>query len=194
MVKGSKHSKEAKDKISKANKGHQSLVGNIHALGYTHTKEAIKKIGRASRKPIKFIKDSSGCYLCTSHHNNTKKGYPTTLVAGKHIRISRYLYTLKYGSIPDGMLVCHTCDNPLCINLKHFFLGTAKDNAQDMVQKGRSLFGERHKRVKLTEAQIKEIISHPTYKGANAFLSRQYCVSDAHISRIRLGQSWKHLL
>lgn len=194
MRKGSHHSEESKDKVSKANKGRACLINNTHALGYRHSDIAKKKIGLASRKPIKFIRNSSGCYVCTSHHNNTKKGYPVTLVDGRYIRISRYLYTLKYGPIPDGMLICHTCDNPLCINIKHFFLGTPKDNAQDMVKKGRSLTGEKHARVKLTEAQINEIINYPTFRGANAFLSRKYCVSDAHISRIRLKQCWKHIL
>jgi len=52
-------------------------------------------------------------------------------------KVHRLMYYLLLGDIPDGMLVCHACDNPKCFNLCHLFLGTAKDNSQDREQKGR---------------------------------------------------------
>lgn len=63
-------------------------------------------------------------------------------------RQSRKAWVKAYGAIPDGMWVLHRCDNPLCINLGHLFLGTAKDNTEDMFRKARD--GNR-KRVKITK-------------------------------------------
>jgi hypothetical protein len=55
----------------------------------------------------------------------------------------RIIYRDTIGPIPDGMFVCHTCDNPPCVNPEHLFVGQPVDNTRDMIQKGRALFRER---------------------------------------------------
>ncbi len=52
-------------------------------------------------------------------------------------RVTRLIWTVTEGPIPEGQFVLHECDNPRCINLDHLFLGTAKENSEDMVRKGR---------------------------------------------------------
>lgn len=76
--------------------------------------------------------------------------------ADRSILAHRLSYELYYGPIPDGMQVCHHCDNPACVRPDHLFLGTQLDNVHDMVDKGRHRFpiGEQHPVHKLSAAQV----------------------------------------
>ena len=57
---------------------------------------------------------------------------------GVAVRAPRWVWEQTYGPIPEGMFVCHTCDNPRCVNVLHLWLGTAADNNTDMRRKGRA--------------------------------------------------------
>jgi hypothetical protein len=72
-------------------------------------------------------------------------GYATFKMQGKQRHASRVAYELTHGPVADPLLfICHRCDNPGCVNPGHLFLGTAKDNTDDMWKKGRGSSGERH--------------------------------------------------
>jgi len=101
------------------------------------------------------------------------------------------LWIKKFGPIPDGLRVLHHCDNGWCINFDHVFLGTPKDNTQDMLRKGRHWVqkGENHYRCKLTDAQVKEIkelyvYRDPTKEHDSNGLARKYGVSPSLIKAI----------
>ena len=88
--------------------------------------------------------DKSGeCWIWTASRN--QKGYGLFQADYKRFIASRFAYEVWIGQIPEGMLVCHKCDNPPCVNPDHLFVGTAHDNAMDMVNKGRQNYGHRYK-------------------------------------------------
>ncbi len=90
-----------------------------------------------------------------------------------------------------GYAICHTCDNPGCVNPEHLFKGTWKDNLQDMVKKGRSKKGERANMAKLTDKQVIEIRANPQ-TGPTAF-AKMFGTCHATIINARDGKTWQHI-
>ncbi len=68
------------------------------------------------------------------------KGYGVLWYQGRQTYVHRALWVELRGEIPDGMFICHHCDNPRCVNINHLFVGSPKDNMLDMIQKGRANF------------------------------------------------------
>lgn len=127
----------------------------------------------------------------------TRKGYGRLSVDGRNIYAHRLSYELHRGPVPDGMLVCHHCDNPPCVNPEHLFVGTAKDNHADAVAKGRMdrpdgtmPRGNQHWCAKLSEADVLAIRKGADNHSATA---RRFGVSERTVRDIRAGRTWKHL-
>lgn len=81
------------------------------------------------------VTKTDSCWLWTGAI--TSRGYGSIRVEGKSTSTHRLSYMLFNGEIPDGFVVCHTCDVPACVNPEHLWVGTVSDNVRDMIQKNR---------------------------------------------------------
>lgn len=136
------------------------------------------------------IKKTKGCWYWKGRPNTY--GYGQIKVDRKPMGAHRFSYTYYIGKIKKGFLVCHTCDNRLCVNPKHLWQGTEGDNARDCVSKGRQtrLQGVQNGQSRLTEKQVFEIRESkiPSYK-----ICSVYGVAASTIRGVRNGRLWKHL-
>jgi DNA invertase Pin-like site-specific DNA recombinase len=107
-----------------------------------------------------------------------KNGYPQTAINGKTTSLTRYVYELFIGPIPEGHSVCHTCDRPPCINPDHLFAGSHSDNMQDCLLKNRHPKWLSSDQVEIIK---KRVIAGETYRQiASAFnISRETVISIA---------------
>lgn len=125
-------------------------------------------------------------------------GYGILKHRQKRYGAHRLSYQFNVGPIPDGILVCHRCDNPPCVNPRHLFLGTVKDNADDCVAKGRHSHGERHPDSKLTESDVIEIRRRyvpRAYGSPNSIpgLATSFGVSIDTIWNVIHRKGWRHV-
>lgn len=141
---------------------------------------------------IKKIPD--GCWLFTGTNNGM--GYGVIRIGGEQQKAHRVAYVLYVNNIPEGICICHTCDNPICVNPAHLFAGTQKDNMQDMKAKGRHGYGETNSRAKLKEHQVIEIRKrYATDKYIRQeILAKEYNISRSALSFIVTNKTWKYLL
>lgn len=131
----------------KCSSGYRTQLNNEEYLIYAH---------------FRFIQnvniDTPNMKDCWEWIGSTLKGYGTLWYRNKATLAARYSYIAHYGvSLNSKMLVCHTCDNPICVNPAHLFLGFSKDNTQDCIQKGRFHPGRRFTKyeIKLIRKEFK---------------------------------------
>ncbi len=108
----------------------------------------------------------------------------------------RISWEIHFGAIPQGLKVLHKCDNPPCVNPDHLFLGTNKDNYDDMVSKGRDRHakGTDHPHAKLTDDCVREIREKLESRlVTQKSLAEEYGVARGIISLIYKNKAWKHV-
>lgn len=144
-----------------------------------------------------FTVTESGCW----EWNGTviANGYGIFAIRSHGVKyyVHRVMWELHNGqSIPDGMFVCHTCDNRSCGNPDHLFLGTLQDNVDDMTAKGRQARGVTNGHAKLTEADVVEIRRLCAGGETQRSVASKFGVCQQTVSRLMVGgryQNWRHV-
>jgi hypothetical protein len=150
--------------------------------------------------------NEEGCILW---HRAEAEGYGRFYFGNRRYPAHRMAWVFKNGEIPKGLFVCHACDVRLCVNPDHLFLGTNKDNIDDMIRKGRNgpslealrrsrawprLFGMNAPSSILTESQVIEIFRRHHSAGESCMsLAIEFGVGRSTIWQIVTGKNWRHL-
>lgn len=144
---------------------------------------------------------SAGCWEWPGHRNGL--GYGRVTYHHKDWTAHRLAWVLPRGPIPEGMFVCHRCDNPPCIRPDHLFLGTAMENNRDALAKGRYQSrpqhdhfysrGENNHAAVLTVEKVLEIRRRYEAGETKAALSREFGVAWTNIRLIVERRSWRHV-
>jgi len=132
-----------------------------------------------------------GCWIWTGYCN--KGGYGTFRESSgmNNTIASRVAWKLVHDFIPEGLDVCHHCDNPACVNPEHLFIGTASDNLKDSVRKGKlNHQGEKNSNAKLTSTLVRKIreTNLPQHT-----LAKMFGVSKSTIYYIQKNITWAYI-
>lgn len=156
--------------------------------------------GKSLRERLEaYLDKSNDCWIWTA--GTTRNGYGTMRISTHGRRrqegAHRIAWLVFRGPIPDGLIVCHKCDNPPCCNPDHLFLGTYQDNTLDCVAKGRKNppRGERSGKAILNEAQVREIRRLHSEDGlSQKSIAEKFNIASHHVGLIVRRMRWNHLL
>jgi hypothetical protein len=164
------------------------------------TDRAYTRLYLADKNGIKeFLKknvtvDDNGCWIWQRLRNSSGYGF-------KRIENKSYLahrlsaYVFNNFDLQSSLFICHTCDNPSCINPSHLFVGSQSENMLDMHRKGRhpTLYGSKQKLAKLNEEKVQFIRKRLREGEKQSVLAAEYGVDRSTISSVWIGRQWKHV-
>ena len=133
---------------------------------------------------LQKVDTGSECWLWKGCKN--KQGYGSIRVQRKTQLAHRIAYLLFVGTVPLEMDVLHKCDTPSCVRPDHLFLGTAKDNSRDMIQKGRSVGKFSVEQIQAIRSRYAKTRSWNEWTG----IAQEYKVHPVTIRRILLKKTW----
>ncbi|MGQ0721043.1 MAG: HNH endonuclease [Candidatus Eiseniibacteriota bacterium] len=170
---------------------------------------------RVARRFWSKVDKSGDCWIWTA--GSSRNGYGQFHMNGRPHRAPRVAWEWAHGVIPDGLFVCHRCDNPACVNPEHLFLGTPSDNMKDASRKGRVSWqrrpwtlprgndhwanktperrttGERHGMAKLTSTDVVEMRRMSASGVPNKVLAERFGVHRNTALKIVTHKQWRAL-
>lgn len=176
-------------------------VARLFGLPVRHTRWHLKQIGTVISRDARSREERFRAFMgppttsgCIQWLGATQRVYGAfSWATGETEGAHRAAYRLFKNQIPHGLLVRHSCDNPLCVNPDHLMLGTKQDNAQDAVDRKRTARGSKAGLAKLTEAKVKRLRKMYDQGATQTALAEKFGVSQAAVSTIVRHQTWKHI-
>jgi hypothetical protein len=153
----------------------------------------------------KVEKRQDGCWIWNgAKTGNTERAYG--VISIKSVRVApmlvhRVVYESRFGPVPDGLDVCHSCDNRLCVNPDHLWTGTRKQNMQDCASKGRHWSqtgkysppkGSSHPMARINEDDVVEIRKLHSSGKSMAEIGRAFGVTKTSVWQIIRMKNWTH--
>ena len=155
----------------------------------------------------KYVDKSGDCWLWTAGKFVQGYGAFNWSPKSQSKGLTRYAHRVSWifanGPIPEGMCVCHSCDNPACVNPDHLFLGTQADNMRDMRGKGRDsvagLFtarktqGEKNRKAKFTERDALVVKERLAAGECMTSIANDFNCPVSRVYDIKRGRTWTHI-
>lgn len=139
--------------------------------------------------PCKYV-ELGNCHEVINRYGNDKYR-PKIYKNGKQYILTRYIWEQVNGPIPEEKFILYKCDNGVCININHLYLGTMQQNMQDKVNRNRQIKGTKQHNSKLNEIDVQNIRNLINIKIPYRKIASQYNVNYSTIQSIAVGKTWK---
>lgn len=138
------------------------------------------------------VSKTNSCWIWTGD-TDKRYGYGRVSINDKKYIASRVAWTIEHGVCPPrNKLVCHTCDNRKCVNPKHLFLGSHKQNSLDAARKRRMCHGASHYLTTLTVLDVKKIRTAVADGEKHLVVAERFKITRSAVGAIVTGKNWKH--